>query len=396
MKILTISVTPYNINRSAKMNATILKYLKSLGHEVSSMVYNHDVLWFAPSEDGRFYYEDSGKVVCELYPFDYKGANSSPAAYELVRLTQPDVVITIGDYNETDFFHAVKMLNQDKFKWINILTIDSLPISKSRESAFSYPDVMITTTREAKEAIEKITNTKNVYFLPFGPDTSIFQGEKVESSKFSIISCMKNTIYANWYALLSGVSLAQKTYSDIELYLHVNISDRGFYDIKELIEQFDVKVRLPEKYIGHNDGLTDEELRQEYLKADMIVDVSMQSATGLSALEGMSCGCIPSFSNIGAFKEICGELKLGAIISSDNFICNNLGEMCNIVSASEVCKDIILYYDMKKKEIEKFNAIKEGMINLSKKYDVIYFNEGLKEIIENLNNINKEFVLESF
>jgi hypothetical protein len=173
MKILTIGCSPYLMVRNGKINSDVIKKLVSDGHEVSSAVWHHDEGYFMPSDEGIHSYEEDGKLICQLYPFYPKREDASPFIYELMKVVQPNIVITIGDHRDTNFLFSIKAMYPTLFKWIAIYTIDCQGIPVVNKDAFEYADYVITTNEFSLKEISSFANI-NGSFIPYGADHHTF------------------------------------------------------------------------------------------------------------------------------------------------------------------------------------------------------------------------------
>jgi len=300
MKILTIGASPYLLVRNGKINADIINRLVFEGHDVSSAVWHHDEGYFMPSEEGVHSYEKDNKNICQLYPFSPKTDESSPFIYELMKSVQPEIVITIGDHKDTNFLYAIKAMYPNLFKWIAIYTIDCNGIPSQNKDAFEYADYIITTNEFSLKEISSFANVEGL-FIPYGPD-KVFKYDK--SSKRDLILCSSRN------AQSSNIASFLKSTSGVEFckfipYLHTNMYDPGDYSIDSLKEKYKSEyLQYTTDYCSIKEGITENKMVEIYNRSAIIVDCSIKSATGLSLLEGMACGCIPVGMDYGRIGEI--------------------------------------------------------------------------------------------
>ena len=171
MKILTLGASPYLLVRDAKIHADIIDKLYSNNIQVTSVVWNHDTNYFIPDSDGKLYYESKGNYKIPLYAIDYRLQTASVQVYDLMKMVQPDIVVTIGSYEECSFLAAIKMMYPNIFKWISVYTSDTSSLLYNNKDAFEYVDYTIATSEMSYNDITKIANV-NGKFLPYGADLS--------------------------------------------------------------------------------------------------------------------------------------------------------------------------------------------------------------------------------
>jgi glycosyltransferase involved in cell wall biosynthesis len=395
MRILTIGSSPYLLARSGKINYSILSYLKKKGHIVGSAIRFNDINWHLTDENGIVKFEINKENICDLYTF-VDSPQISPDIYEIMKKFQPEIVITIGDYQENDFLFAIKMLHPKLFKWINILTIDAIPINDNRKKSFDYMDYVLTTTKSGLEEVKRLSNVPSEY-IPFGIEDDFCKLEKEKTDKLFIFGCGKNSQTSNLASLIKGISKASKIEENISGYIHTNISDKGDYDLLLLKERYGVNIGFPEGFVGLNDGLGKQELNEKYNKSDIIVDASVRSATALSLLEGMSTGCIPVGTKIGAIKEVISLMsKEYQFFIESNMYVGQLEEEYEIIAPDSLSDTLLYLYELKKKDLEKFNKIKEESIVVASKFKINNFLTKIEDIVEKSKNIKVSFVVESF
>jgi glycosyltransferase involved in cell wall biosynthesis len=398
MKILTVSASPYLLTKLGKMNGDILSYLKSQEYEVSSCVWHFDPSWFAAmGQDDVFKYEKNGEYICDLFPFVNHPEMAVVQVYEVIKKVKPDIVISIGDYQDTSFIFAIKSLYPKSFKWMNILTIDALPINENQYESFPFMDCIVSTTQEGRDAVCSINN--NCHYISYGPDHDSFfyKGKEREEGCLRVICCGKNSEASNIAIVMKATHDVNSLYFEkpsnkITTYFHTNYGDKGEYDLSILRKRFDTKniIKFPEKFVGLNDGISEIELNEEYNKADAIIDISVRSATGLTVLEAMSTGCIPIVTGVGALKEIIKGKKIGFVVSSNLYIGGN-EEYFEIASVEYLTEILYKLYNMKKQNIEEIKGMREKCIEESKRYCNKKFVREIEGLLKDLKN--KEVVL---
>ena len=397
MRILTVSASPYLLTKLGRMNSCILRSLKNDGHDVSSAVWHHDVSYYLPNDDGKHEFEKDEKVICNIFPFYNFPEKNAPAVYDIIKEFNPDVVISIGDYTDTDFIFSIKALMPMSFKWISILTIDSMPINERRKDAFEFIDFAVVTNNMAFQEIKKISKVKTC-IVNFGPNNFFRKDDKIhpDKDKLRVISCVKNSQSSGIASFIKGVSEANKINNNILGYLHTNISDRGDYDIPLLIDRFNASesIFLPENFSSLNDGISDLDLNLEYNKSDVIADLSVRSATGLTVLEAMRTGCIPVCTNVGAIGEIGRFSCVDSFNIKSNTYIGQFEEYYEIASIDDFTEKLLKLYELKKDNNKLFCNLIEDSIKISNLFSENIFEERIKDIVKKVSNIDRKIEVE--
>lgn len=370
MRVLTVSASPCLTTKLSRMNSDVIRFFKDRGHTVGSAVWDHDTTWFTPDAQGRFFYETAEHgVICELYPFLQMRENSSPDVYEIMKKFQPDLVISIGDYQETDFVFAIKSMYPQLFKWVSVLTLDAMPLNDNRREAFDFMDLRVATTKEGAEAVSSQFGRACLY-LPYGADVSVFRplGRRSASGPFVVMNAGKNSQASGTAAFIRAVSDAHKRYPDIVGYLHTNLHDAGDYDLHLLLDRYGANgvVRLPTEFSGLNDGIPSSLLNEKYNEADVYVDASVRSATALTCLEAMATGCVPLVTRVGSLGEVVSSLKQPSLsfIESVSYV-GELEEEYQIASPADLTEKILRLYELRQKENHLFHSISMESIGAS-------------------------------
>ena len=374
MKILTIGASPYLLVRNGKINAGVIKRLVQDGHTVSSAVWHHDEGYFMPSDEGVHSYTDDGKHICFLYPFTPKTDEASPYIYELMKAVQPDLVITIGDHKDTNFIYAIKAMYPTLFKWLAIYTIDCKGIPSISKDAFEYADQVVTMNEFSLKEISSFANT-NAKFIPYGPNHQIFNYKNIE--KTEVLCSARNAQASNLATFVMAV--AERPFN---AYLHTNLYDPGDYNIDILKQKYKANnLSYTEDYCSVKDGISDSKLAEIYNKSAIIVDCSIKSATALSLLEGMACGCVPVGPLYGRVGEIISEMPEGLrfTVPYNIFIGQNEEEFA-IVSSNEL--SVLLSQIMSNKTL--LQQASEAAIKVASRYSEKVFLDSLSKMVEEI------------
>jgi glycosyltransferase involved in cell wall biosynthesis len=322
MRILTISASPYALTKLGRMNASLIRSLKDKGNEVASAVWHLDPTYYLPDEgDDKHYYEVGDERVCRLYRIDLEPSEAVKQSYEAMKEFQPDVVLTVGDYYETDFVHVIKNLYPQLFKWVAVLTINAGPIEPSHKDALNCIDQAVVTSLLGSSQMARLTSVPLKFSNP-GIDHSIFYPSEPKADIFRIVANLKNSQACNAPALVSALSYLKIRQVPFEAYLHVNLNDHGDYDFRALLDQFNIaeRVTLPKQFCSVQEGPPDGYLRQQYSRSHVMVDTSMRSATAMSLLEGMACGCVPVAAPSGAIQDVLTEMPPEVGVGSNRFV----------------------------------------------------------------------------
>ncbi len=372
MKILTVGESPYLLTGLGKIHSSVLQSLVENNHSVLSMVWNHDKTYFM-SDGGSFNFQLKNGSKCLLQPFDNEPKSSIRSLSKVLSKHEPELIITIGDYYETDFVHAIKAYYPAGFNWISILVGATYPIEKSHKNALEYADAIISTCKNVHSSVSNLCNVP-CFYLPFGPDDSVFVTGGINKD-FNIIAVLKNNFNSNIPAFVDGISALKV--NDINVYLHTNIHDEGYRDIQDF-----KNISIPKKFTSINEGLPDDELKQIYTRASLVIDTSMQSALGLAVLEGMSCGCIPILTSAGTLADIIDLFPkrwMHEIFSVP--LVGKRNEIKRICLPGDITRKIELFYRIWRKNPKEFEKIRSKSIKVSKKFSRKGFMGKLEEII---------------
>lgn len=401
MKVLTISSSPYLLTKLGRINSSILNSLNNTlsFDNVASIVWHHDISWFAPNSKNEFIFEYEGKSICKLHPIPKSPEQATPIVYDVIKSYQPDVVVTIGDYHETDFLFALKTLNPKMFKWVSILTIDAYPINETRKDAFNYINKVITTTKMGQRAVNELSIVDCEY-LPFGPDEIFYTQEGENNKEFlTVFGCGKNAQSAGSATYIMGISEAYMKNNNIRGYMHTNVSDRGDYDLAYLAYRYGIKDNLifPDEFVGLNDGIDNKTLRHRYSSSDVVSDLSVRSATGLCLLEGMACGCIPVATEVGALKEIISLMPkdFQFFVRSNTYV-GSFEEEYEVADYKDFAKILLKLKDIKKNNPGMFNKMKEYSVKIANEFKLNIFTKRIEEIIMEVIDTEEELVLEVY
>lgn len=337
MKILTFGSSPYLLTSKSKIHADLLDSL-SLQNDVSAIVLDHRTDYFLPEEDNKFYYNN-----IEIFPYEL---GNQEKLYKIIENIQPDLILTVCDYFEYEELCNIKQIEPNKFKWLAILISNYCPSQSKYRVLLEAPDRRVTTNYYLSKHLSLSTDLPCDYICS-GYDSDIFTNSyRVENSRFSILSILKNCQNSNLGSLFESLYIVKNQYKvEFDFYLHTNIDDQGDYDIQELISQHHLEdvVHIPEKYTSVFKGCSDEQIRDLYLSSDVFLDPSLTHTTGMTVLESIACGCVPIFTH--DVFNICFETDFDLLIPSNSFI-GYRHQKVQIMSVEECAKKISWLYEL--------------------------------------------------
>jgi hypothetical protein len=390
MNILTVSASPYMNARNGRINRDLLLSLKAAGHKTDGLVWHHDVMYFLPSENKQHTFNHNGERVCNLYPFLGQQGEIGKFAYAVMKVAQPQVVITVGSYEETSFISNIKSLYPHLFKWIAVLTSD---MNERYRESMDYADCVIATNGPSYTKIRKLLTTK-VVRLAYGPDHSLFKLDRGETGDFAILNCGKNAQQSNVPAFLYAMGEA-----GVQGTLHTNISDKGDYDILLLAERYglDETLTLPGKFVSLREGISQQSMNDLYNQHQVIVDCSMQSPTALGLLEGMATGCIPLGPSHGAVGDVLSLMaeEYRCVVPHEIFIGPREEEYA-IVSPEGLASAVKMLDSRFRNDKEWFARARQESVRVSKVFSRDVFVSAVNHLIQEVTASQHAIVVDSF
>ncbi len=320
MKIMTLSISPYVCTSEGKMHAEILQHLFSQGHAVASIAWAHDTSFFIPEEvDGvkKHYYEfelQNQKCKIPVIPFQ-RNNNDVVMVYEILQQYKPDVIITIGDYNDFFYMKAVKQFYSDDLKWLFILNNYSYPINENDRDLINYADGVLCTSQFCYDIVKDLYVKDLIEVQYVGCDHKIFNTnnrQPAPKDKFRIMVNGKNLQIENVPMVMQAVAELRASKPELELYVLSNLYDNGDYDLELLKNRFDPNsefISFPDKYVSIIDGLSPEEVALQLKATDLFISVPMVSSSSMCVFEAISCGCVPLMSDCGSNANIAKMLE---------------------------------------------------------------------------------------
>lgn len=297
-------------------------------------------------EDNKHYFEVNDEKICRLYRVEEDPVVAVKTLYEAMKDFAPEVVLTIGDYYETDYVHAVKSAYPQLFKWVAVITPSSLPIESGHKNSLDYIDECLVTTRDGYKAISSMISSPCIYTNP-GIDLNVFKPSSKEYDEFRIMANLKNSHSSNLPTFLKALSMLRGQSYPFKAYLHTNLNDKGDYNVPLLISDYDLEgcVELPHQFSSIQEGIADVQLRDCLNAAHLYVDTSMQSSTAMGMLESMACECVPLGVKVGAMADVISQMpeRWQHIIDSVSFVGERHQEM-QVADFKSVAELIRLQY----------------------------------------------------
>lgn len=284
MKILTVGTSPYRLTANGRFHADLMRYLL-INYEVESAVFDHDTSYFMSDIKDNTYRYDG---ICVLHPLDIDMNKRARKVLKIVGDYNPDIILTIGDYYENYFVGQIRKM-YPKLRWVSALSISNIPTNIDSYNDIDYVDCSIVDNNKALIPLPDIT------YCPIGIDIDDFYANNSLSNRFRIMWSGKNKSTSGVDAFIYSIRILRDRGIDVDVYLHTNIHDTGYFDIKKIIEYHCVSdlVSLPEKFSSCNEGISNDELRKEYCSSSIFVSTDYGSRLRCSVLESMSCGCVP-------------------------------------------------------------------------------------------------------
>jgi len=394
MKIIIAGMSPYLLTSRGKIHSWISQYLSLSGHSIISVVWGHDTDYFVP-EDGKYYFNfnyNSTQCRIPIIPISHK-QEPSVAIYDIIKETSPDVIITIGNLEEVYYMQSVKQFH-NSIKWLSILTQYAFPISDYYKELINDMDAILCTSEFCYVEIQKIYNDSNIKNCYVGCNTSIFKCKDMTSPDiFKIMSCIKSSPLDNTEMLMRVISDLKSDIPEIKLYLHTNINDNNGYDLAKIRNKYDPDgnfILFPDKYVSASDGISNEALCRLMQSSDIYVDISVVSATSMSAFHAISCGCFPLLSACGSNNSLAILLEhhLNGKISKKDILIEGIDFMTKGETYLNICdpSDLKKKIDLNHKNHKNHKGIRKYLAEAIQKNTHEVF---MKEVSDMLNIVQQ-------
>jgi glycosyltransferase involved in cell wall biosynthesis len=387
MRILIISESPYLLTRNGKISQNLMLHLTKCGHSVEGLVWHHDVSYFLPTETNKHFFKN-----IPLHPFLGSKGELPSFAFETMKIVQPNVIITIGDYTETDWVWAIKSLYPNLFKWVAIIPSGAEVINENSIIPLSYADHIVSTTRVFKEALNVVKTTSEQ--IPFGPDTEAFYPIERKPKGFRLLNMGKNSQLSNVPAFMKAVKM-----TGFDATLHTNLDDAGDYDIRGLVKRYQLcdLLHTPAKYLSVREGLSESLVNELYNSHDVVIDCSLQSQTALTTLEAMSTGCIPIGMSFGAMGEIFEKLpkEFRFSVPFETFLGQREEELA-VISIKELVNSIENIHRSYVSDSGWVDEARKAMIDTARIFSKEKFVSRVNEIVEKVVTCDNYVAVDSF
>ena len=398
MRIVTFGPNPYLLTANGKLHSWIIKKFHEEGHQLASIVHSYDVSFFVPEEKNGhtffcYQYKDQKIPV-----FPYKKSNENQESesvqiFELLEKLQPDLVISIDNYEKTSLMQAVKMFLPDKFKWLAILLNDSLPINEQERSVVEYADAILCTNQFTYNHIKEFYDHPYMDWKYIGADLSAFSFQE-KSNSFRLFGAPKNTFKDCPATMIEACKRVSENIP-LKLNLHIN-SDPGFYNLNILQERFDPEssfLELPDRYVSIQDGYSDTEFNQSLSHCSAFLSTSATSATSMGVFEALAAGCLPIVCDQGSDSEII-KLLQESLKNNINFIYSSLpllmgGEKYIYIPVSKGLENKIKEINEIIQNKDRYGEILKGILKFIKGFDNTNFLNKVNELIETTMNSEK-------
>ncbi len=356
MKIVTLGLSPYLHMSDGRIHSMVLEHLFKTGHAVASIGVGHDTGFFLPKENDKgepVYYYEFDKFQIPLVPFN-NAQDPAIGIYEILKVLEPDMVITIGDFNSFLYMKAVKMFVEKPLKWIAILSNHSYPINELNIEVLDDIDGILCTNSYSFDMFSDLYKRENIDTSHVGSCSDYI--EPVRNSDFRIVTTGTNTCLDNFPMIMEVAAEVRSDIPELQLYIHTNVYDRGDFDLPLLKARFDPQdefISFPNKYVSINEAYPEDKFHEELSKCDMFISASGHASTGMAAFDAIACGCAPLLSDVGAHKDIAeGLAEISPKFKRNDFLVPCIEVMTRGEVYTSVCNPRLL---------------KERILNLHKK-----------------------------
>ena len=360
MKIITLGLSPYLCLSDGHIHSMVLKHLFKNGHSVAAIGIGHDTGFFLPKENEKgepvYYYEfDNFKIP--LVPFN-NVKDPAIGVYEILKVFEPDMVITIGDFNSFIYMKAVKMFTEKPIQWFSVLSNHSYPINELNIEVLDDIDGILCTNSNSFDMFSNLYKRENIDVSHVG--SCDVHTEPVRNSYFRIVTTGTNTCLDNFPMIMETASEVRSEIPELQLYVHTNIYDPGDFDLSLLKARFDPQdefISFPDKYVSINEAYSEDKFHRELSKCDMFISASGHASTGMAAFDAIACGCVPLLSDVGAHRDIAERLaEMSPEFKRDDFIVPCIEVMTKGEVYTSVCDPKLL----RKGILNLHNKIKKG------------------------------------
>lgn len=360
MKIMTLGLSPYLHLSDGRIHAMILEHLFRREHSVAAIGTNHDTTYFLPKQNKKgepVYYYEFDKYQIPLVPFNIT-QDHAIGIHEILKVFEPEMVVTIGDFNSFLYMKAVKMFSEKPIQWLAILSNHSYPINENNVEVLDDMDGILCTNSSSLELLDDLYKREHLVMAHVGSNKT--QVEPVRDSRFRIIVTSKNTQSDNIPMIMQTTASLRSEIPELHLYLHTNVYDRGDFDLHLLKARFDPQnefISFPDKYVSINEAYPEDDFHKELARCDMFISVAGNAPTGIAAMKAIACGCAPLLSNVGSHKDIAEDLaKISPKFKRNDF----LVPCIEVMTRGEVYASICEPESFREKILKLHEKIKKG------------------------------------
>lgn len=360
MKIMTLGLSPYLYLSDGRIHSIVLEHLFRSEHSVAAIGVGHDTEYFLPKQNERgepVYYYEFDKYQIPLVPFNMV-KDPAIGVHEILKIFEPDIVITIGDLNNFPYMKAVKMFSENPIEWLAILSNHSYPINEHVVEILDDMDGVICTNRTSFNMISDLYKKDQIKMSHIG--SCKVNSKLVRTEDFRIIVTAKNTQSDNIPMIMEVASGLRSDIPELQLYLHTNVHDRGDFDLNLLKSRFDPKdefIMFPDKYVSINEAYPEEDFQRELACSDVFISASGNAPTGMSAADAVACGCAPLLSNVGSHIDIAEVLaKVSPNFEKEDFLVTCI----EIMTKGEVYTNICEPQSLRDGILNLYEKIKKG------------------------------------
>lgn len=360
MKIITLGLSPYLYLSDGRIHSMVLEHLFRSGHSMAAIGIGHDTGFFLPKENEKgesVYYYEFDKYQIPLVPFN-NAQDPAIGVYEILKVFEPDIIITIGDFDSFLYMKAVKMFVEKPIQWLSVLSNHSYPINERNVELLDDIDGILCTNSDSFNMFSNLYKRENISMSHIG--SCNIQVEPVRNEGFRIVATGRNTSSDNIPMIMEAASKVRSKIPGLHLYLHTNVYNRGDFDLPLLKTRFDPQdefISFPDKYVSINEAYPEAQFHEELSKCDMFISASGYAPTGMAAFEAVACGCAPLLSDTGAHKDIAeGLAEISPNFEMKDFLAPCIEVMTRGEVYTSMCKPEMLV----ERILNLHNKIKKG------------------------------------
>lgn len=399
MKIMTLGLSPYLYLSDGRIHAEVLEHLFLSNYSVAAIGLNHDTGYFLPKQNEKgepVYYYEFDKHQIPLVPFNCV-QDQAIGIHEIFKVFEPDMIVTIGDFNSLLYMKAVKVFNEKPVQWLAILTNHSYPINEHNVELIDDMDGILCTNSSSFNMFRDLYKRDHINMIYVGGCE--VKAQPVRNDNFRIIVTSKNTQSDNIPMIMEVASSLRTEIPELQLYLHTNVYDKGDFDLLLLKARFDPQdefISFPDKYVSMNEAYSQEDFQRELARSDMFISVASNAPTGMAAIDAIACGCVPLLSNIGAHKDIAKELaEISPKFKRDDF----LVPCIEIMTRGEVYASLCKPESLGERILNLHEKLKKGGHRISfhafiESYDRRSFLNGVSRMVKAIESSNPTLCVE--